>query len=61
MWSPEFEKMFMSDFKEKKSCEIPLPNKKTSEIKDVLLIIYPTISGKAWKNVTDENYCFLLE
>ena len=61
MWSPVFEKMFMSDFKEKKSCEIPLPNKKASDIKELLLIIYPTISGKAWKTVTDENCYFLLE
>ena len=61
MWSPVFEKMFTSEFKEKNSCEIPLPNKKASEIKELLLIIYPTISGKAWKTVTDENCYFLLE
>ena len=28
MWSPVFEKMFTSEFKEKNSCEIPLPGKK---------------------------------
>ena len=61
MWSPVFEKMFMSEFKEKNSCEIPLPSKKASGIKELLLIIYPTISGKAWKTVTSENCCFLLK
>ena len=55
MWSPVFEKMSASEFKEKSSCEIPLPGKKASEIKELLLIIYPTISGKAWRTVTTEN------
>ena len=61
MWSPVFEKMFTSEFKEKNSCEIPLPGKKASEIKELLLIIYPTKSGKAWKTVTNENCYFLLK
>ena len=61
MWSPVFEKMFTSWFKEKKSCEIPLPDKKASEIRELLLIIYPTKSGKAWKTVTNENCYFLLK
>jgi len=61
MWSPVFEKMFTSEFKEKNSCEIPLPGKKASEIKELLLIIYPTVSGKAWKTVTNENCYFLLK
>ena len=60
MWSPVFEKMFTSGFKEKNSSEIPLPGKKASEIKELLLIIYPTKSGIAWKTVTNENCYFLL-
>ena len=61
MWSPVFEKMFTSEFKEKNSCEIPLPGKKASEIKELLLIIYPTKSGKAWKTLTNQNCYFLLK
>jgi len=61
MWSPVFEKMFTSEFKEKKSREIPLPGKKASEIKELLLIIYLTKSGKAWKTVTNENCYFLVK
>ena len=61
MWSPVFEKMFTSEFKEKKSCEIPLPGKKASEIRELLLIIYFNISGKAWKTVTDQNCYFLVK
>ena len=59
MWSPVFEKMFTSEFKEKNSCEIPLSGKKASEIKELLLIIYLNISGKAWNSVTAEN-CYSL-
>ena len=61
MWSPVFEKMFTSQFKERNSFEIPLPGKKASEIKELLLIIYLNISGKAWNNVTDENCYFLVK
>ena len=61
MWSPVFEKMFTSEFKEKNSCEIPLPDKKASEIKELLLIIYLNISGKAWNTVTNENCYFLVK
>jgi len=61
MWSPVFEKMFTSQFKEKNACEIPLPGKKASEIKELLLIIYPTKSGRAWKTVTNENCYFLVK
>lgn len=59
MWSPVFEKMFTSEFKEKALCEIPLPGKKASEIKELLLVIYPNKSGKAWKSITNENCYFL--
>jgi len=61
MWSPVFEKTFTSEVKEKNSFEIPLPGKKASEIKELLLIIYPTKSGKAWKTVTNENCYFLVK
>ena len=61
MWSPVFEKMFTSGFKEKNSCEIPLPDKKASEIRELLLIIYPTKSGISWKTVTNENCYFLVK
>ena len=61
MWSPVFEKMFTSEFKEKNSCEIPLPDKKASEIKELLLIIYLNISGKARNTVTNENCYFLVK
>jgi len=44
MWSPVFMTMFSSDFKEKNSEEIPLPGKEASEIKELLLIIYPSAS-----------------
>ena len=47
MRSPVFEKMLTLGFKEKSSCEIPLPGKKASEIKELLLIIYPTKFGRA--------------
>ena len=45
MWSPVFEKMFISDFKEKNSGEIELPGKKASEIKELLQIMYPEGRG----------------
>ena len=61
MWSPVFEKMFTSEFKEKKSSEIPLPGKKAIEIKELLFIIYLNISGKAWKTATDQNCYFLVK
>jgi len=61
MWSPVFEKMFQAEFKEKNSREIPLPGKKASEIKELLLIIYLNIDGKAWNTVTDQNCHFLVK
>ena len=61
MWSPVFERMFTSEFKEKNACEISLPGKKASEIKELLLIIYPTISGEKRRTVTTENCYFLLK
>ena len=62
MWSPVFETiMFTSEFKERNMNEIPLPGKKASEIKELLLIIYPTLSQTGWKAVTNENCYFLVE
>jgi len=40
MWSPVFETMFTSEFKEKTSPEIPLPVKRASEIEALLKLIY---------------------
>ena len=53
--------MFTSEFQEKNSCEIPLPGKKVSEIKELLLIIYLNVSGEAWNTVTNENCYFLVK
>ncbi|KAL9962434.1 hypothetical protein ACROYT_G031538 [Oculina patagonica] len=58
MWSPVFERMFTSDFKEKNSDEIPLPGKKASEIKELLQIMYPSLEEKV---VTKGNCYFLLD
>ena len=58
VWSPVFEKMFTSEFKEKKNDEIPLPGKKASEIKQLLYMMYPSSEEI---QVTKENCYFLLE
>ena len=58
VWSPVFEKMFTSEFKEKNNVEIPLPGKKASEIKQLLCMLYPPLEEK---QVTKENCYFLLE
>jgi len=44
--SPVFEKMFITDFKEKDTDEIPLPGKKESEIKEMLQMMYPSLEEK---------------
>ena len=56
MWSEVFTTMFTSRFKEKTAQEVPLPKKKSAEIKDMLLVIYPTSS----KPIDQSNYVFLL-
>ena len=62
MWAPVFETMFTSEFKERNMNEIPLPGKKASEIKELLLINYPTLSQMGCrKAVTNENCFFLVE
>ena len=57
-WSPVFERMFRSDFKEKNSDEIPLPGKKASEMKELLQMMYPSLDEKV--NTSDNCY-FLLD
>ena len=57
MWSEVFTTMFTSQFKEKTAKEIPLPGKKSAEIKEMLLVIYPTSA----KPIYESNYAFLLD
>ena len=57
MWSEEFTTMFTSQFKEKTAEEISLPGKKSAEIKEMLLVIYPTSA----KPISESNYAFLLD
>lgn len=45
-----------ADFKEKTAQILPLPEKKASEIREMLLVIYPTSA----KQIDDSNYHFLL-
>ena len=57
IWSPVFDTMFTSDFKEKNSVEIPLPGKKANEIKVLLQIMYDT----SWnKNIFTKGNCYFL-
>ena len=56
IWSPVFERMFTSDFKEKNSDEIPLPGKKASEVNELLQIMYPSLEEK----VITRNSCYFL-
>ena len=57
MWSEVFSTMFTSQFKEKTAEEVPLPGKKSAEIKEMLLVIYPTSA----KPIDESNYAFLLD
>ena len=57
MWSEVFTTMFTSQFKEKTAKEIPLPGKKSAEIKEMLLVIYPTSA----KPIYESNSAFLLD
>ena len=57
MWSEVFSTMFTSEFKEKTTEEVPLPGKKSAEIKEMLLVIYPTSA----KPIDENNYAFLLD
>ena len=58
LWSPVFEKMFTAKFKEENNDEIPLPQKKATEIKQLLYMLYPSLEEKP---VTKSNCYFLLE
>ena len=57
MWSEVFTTMFTSQFKEKAAEEIPLPGKKSAEIKEMLLVIYPTSA----KPISESSCTFLLD
>ena len=57
MWSEVFTTMFTSQFKEKTAEEIPLPGKKSAEIKEMLLVIYPTSA----KPISESSCTFLLD
>ena len=57
MWSEVFSTMFASQFKEKTAAEVPLPGKKSAEIKEMLLVIYPTSA----KPIDESNNAFLLD
>ena len=54
MWSKVFTTMFTSQFREKTAEEVPLPGKKSAEIKEMLLVIYPTSA----KPIDESNYTF---
>ena len=56
--SPVFEKMFTSEFQEKDKNEVPLPEKKASEMRELLLLIYPSGTERA---ITKENCYFLVK
>jgi len=58
LWSPVFERMFTSEFQEKDNSEIPLPGKNSCEVKELLLMIYPST---AEKQITEENCYFLVK
>ena len=57
MWSEVFTTMFTSEFKEKTAKEVSLTGKKSAEIKEMLLVIYPTSA----KPIDKDNYAFLLD
>ena len=57
MLSEVFSTMFTAQFKEKTAEEVPLPGKKSAEIKEMLPVIYPTSA----KPIDESNYAFLLD
>jgi len=57
MWSEVFTTMFTAQFKEKTAEEVPLPGKKSAQIKEMLRVIYPTSA----KPIDESNYAFLLD
>lgn len=58
LWSPVFEKMFTSEFQEKDKNEVPLPGKTANEIREMLLLIYPSVKETA---IMEENCHFLVK
>ena len=56
MWSEVFTTMFTAQFKEKTAEEVPLPGKKSAEIREMLLVIYPASA----KPIDESNYTLLL-
>ena len=58
IWSPVFEKMLSTEFKEKNNDEILLPGKKASEFEEMLQMMYPSLEEKL---VTKINCYFLFE
>ena len=58
MSSPVFSRMFSSEFKEKDADEIPLPEKKAEDIREMLLVIYPSFCKRVL--VDETNYQLLL-
>lgn len=54
--SPVFSRMLEGDFKEKTAQEVSLPGKKFHEIREMLLVMYPTTE----KSVNEINCYFLL-
>jgi len=59
IWSPVFDNLLSSDFKERNSVEIPLPGKKANEIKKLLQIMYDTSWNRS--TLTKQNCYFLLD
>lgn len=57
MWSEVFTTMFTAKFREKTAKEVSLPGKKSAEIKELLLVIYPTST----KPIDHSNLAFLLD
>ena len=57
-WSPVFERMFTTDFKEKDIDDISLPGKKASEFDEMLQMMYPSLDEKL---ITQRNCYFLFE
>ena len=57
-WSPVFENMFTSEFQEMDANEVPVLGKNASEIKEQLLLIYPSLTER---EITEGNCYFLFK
>ena len=58
LWSPVFEKMFTSEFQEQTMNEVPLPGKKANEMREMLLLIYPSPTER---EINEKNCYFLVK